>query len=174
MATTTVGRRVGIGDHVLYINDQLQSVTAHVEAFNQTTKVASLTLEQADGSPPTDYVANVPYDVNHGRNTWDYNANFTLGTVALSDATPYVITNEFAVLMNATTADKHVQLPTAALNAGRLVSIHFNIGGNNVIVDAATGDNIDGVASYTLTDVGRSVLLIADGIHGWHIMALNF
>ena len=59
-------------------------------------------------------------------------------------------------------------------NQGQIIILKDALGNansNNVTVQAATGDTIDGSSSYTISHNKERVTLMCDGINGWMILS---
>jgi len=97
------------------------------------------------------------------------------GSVALSIATKtsdYTATaTDCVILVNASTGDKTITLPSASGIQGRVYMVKKDDieESTKVIIQPSTG-NIDGFSNYYLTKPGESVILISDG-NNWKILA---
>lgn len=65
-------------------------------------------------------------------------------------------------------------LPSRSNNQGQIIILKDTFGNsnnNNVTVQAATGDTIDGSSSYTISHNKEGVTLMCDGINGWMVLS---
>ena len=65
-------------------------------------------------------------------------------------------------------------LPSKSNNQGQIIILKDALGNansNNITVQAATGDTIDGSSSYVISNNKEGVTLMCDGINGWMILS---
>jgi len=94
----------------------------------------------------------------------------TRGAVRAITATGPIISGDYAILANATSGAITIDLPTAAILPGRIfVFKRMNSGANNVVIDPAATETIDGAATYTLSAQWASVMIISNGTN-WFII----
>ena len=94
----------------------------------------------------------------------------TRGAIRTITATGSIVSGDYAILANSTSGAITINLPTAAILAGRIfVFKRVNAGANNVVIDPAASETIDGAATYTLSAQWASVTIISDGTN-WFII----
>ena len=94
----------------------------------------------------------------------------TRGAIRSITATGSIVSGDYAILANSTSGAITINLPTAAILAGRIfVFKRVNAGANNVVIDPAASETIDGAATYTLSAQWASVTIISDGTN-WFII----
>jgi hypothetical protein len=80
------------------------------------------------------------------------------------------VSGDYAILADSTSGAITINLPTAAILAGRIfVFKRVNAGANNVVIDPAASETIDGAATYTLSAQWASVTIISNGTN-WFII----
>ena len=68
-----------------------------------------------------------------------------------------------------------ITLPSKGNNAGQTLIIKDAMGNaasNNIVLDGAGGDTIDGSTTFTLNQNKQSVTIVCDGINGWMITGM--
>ena len=94
----------------------------------------------------------------------------TRGAIRSITATGSIVSGDYAILANSTSGAITINLPTAAILAGRIfVFKRVNAGANNVVIDPAASETIDGAAMYTLSAQWASVTIISNGTN-WFII----
>jgi len=94
----------------------------------------------------------------------------TRGAIRTITATGSIVSGDYAILANSTSGAITINLPTAAILAGRIfVFKRVNAGANNVVIDPAASETIDGAATYTLSAQWASVTIISNGT-AWFII----
>lgn len=164
-------RSVYVGDSVLFVNPNGIQVPAHVISTDGSNH-CKLRAHGRIGN-----IGDATWSATHEPGTWDYSMSDKIlerGSSKWISTTPYNLDAEFALFVDCTSGDKTVNLPQAVTCLGRIYSVHYGAGGNNVHVLPHAGDTIHGTLDYVMPDDGRSVLLISDGINTWHPLANNF
>jgi hypothetical protein len=94
----------------------------------------------------------------------------TRGAIRTITATGSIVSGDYAILADSTSGAITINLPTAAILAGRIfVFKRVNAGANNVVIDPAASETIDGAATYTLSAQWASVTIISNGTN-WFII----
>lgn len=94
----------------------------------------------------------------------------TRGSVRSITTSSAVQSGDYLILADSTSGAITVSLPTAAIVAGRIFVIkRINAGANNVVIDPAASETIDGALTYTLSAQWNSVTIISNGT-SWFII----
>lgn len=108
-----------------------------------------------------------------GQYYWDGTAYHALETNAVtsSTASATLAASVSFVKADSTGGAVTLTLPTAASYTGRHLTVkRINGGGNNVILDGASSETIDGALTKTLASQYSSATILSDGT-GWHVTA---
>ena len=151
--------KIGIGlnnpSHMLDINGDIR-IRGNDIRDNSSNKAISF-----DGSANTEIVNSLIVGGGVYKKLRDVNST---GNILQTDYVIRLIQNSAITLT----------LPSRNNNQGQIIILKDALGNansNNVTVQAATGDTIDGSSSYTISHNKEGVTLMCDGINGWMILS---
>ncbi|MGK5091237.1 tail fiber domain-containing protein, partial [Deltaproteobacteria bacterium TL4] len=153
------------GDVLSVISDGTNWLTVSALADNAivSSMISDGTIaasDLADNAVTTSKIVNASVTVDKldpsARQTWNLNATAKTNTYTLTSSDGVILANTSAGAFT-------INFPTASGIAGRTYTIKLVTAGNNLTLDPANAETIDGASTRSMSSVGDLITVISDG-----------